>query len=93
MIQLNLSGALNGAGNFGAYRLLSGKTKKGKTTFNKIVPLVSAVYNPSALTVRLFPKSKLNLSQPEQLRVTAAQLTDAFGRPLDAGQNFVATFK
>jgi O-glycosyl hydrolase len=92
VLQLTLSGAVNGAGNLAAYQLLSGKTRRGVTTFNKLVPLTSAVYNPTALTVTLFPAGKLNLSQPKQLRVAAALLTDVYGRPLRGGQNFVATF-
>ena len=92
VLQLTLSGAVNGAGNLAAYQLLSGKTRRGVTTFNKFVPLTSAVYNPTALTVTLFPARKLNLSQPERLRVAAALLTDVYGRPLRGGQDFVATF-
>ena len=81
MIQLSLSGAVNGAGNLAAYQVLSGKTKRGITSFNRAGPLTSAVYNPAALTVTLIPRSKLNLSQPERLTVTTSLLTDAFGRP------------
>jgi hypothetical protein len=97
-LQLTFSGAINGAGNLAAYHLFTGKTRKGVTTFNKPVPLSSVVYNAMARTAILATKSKLNLSQPEQLQVTASQLTDAFGRPLDGnhsgqpGSNFVATF-
>ena len=99
VVQLHLSGPLNGAGNLGAYKLLSGQTKRGVTTFNKVVPLASAVYNSTALTVTFIPAGKLNLSNPKQLRITAALLTDAYGRPLDGnydgqpGGNFVGTFK
>ena len=92
VIQLDLSGPLNGAGNVGAYRLFSGKTKKRVTTYNKPVALSSAVYNAGTLTVTLYPSGKLNLSLPEQLTVTSALLTDSFGRPLDGGQNMVAHF-
>jgi hypothetical protein len=48
--------------------------------------------------VTLTPKSPFDLSQPEQLQVTAALLTDTFGRELDGqddgmpGGNFIATF-
>ena len=85
-------------GSLAAYHVFTGKTKKGVTTFSKPVPLASVVYNPGTLTAMLAPKNKLNLSQPEQLQVTAALLTDTFGRPLDGkhngqpGSNFVATF-
>jgi hypothetical protein len=97
-LQLTFSGAINGAGNLAAYRVLAGKTKRGVTTFNKPVALASVEYNPSALTATLVSRSKLKLSRPEQLQITAALLTDAFGRPLDgnhsgqAGSNFVANF-
>jgi hypothetical protein len=92
VIELHLSGALSGAGNVAAYQLFAGKVKKRVTTFNRRLPLISAVYNPAALTVTLFPAGKLNLALPEQLRVTAALLTDAYGRPLDDNQNFTASF-
>ena len=72
VIQLHLSGAVNGAGNSTAYQLLSGKTSKGVTTFKKNVPVTSAVYNPTAHTVDLFVAGKLNLAVPEKLQVTAA---------------------
>jgi hypothetical protein len=87
VIQLHFSAAVNGAGNLGAYRLLTGKTKKGLTTFNKNVPLSSATYDPVALTVTLFTSGKLNLSQPMQVRVTASLLTDGFGRALDGNHD------
>jgi hypothetical protein len=50
------------------------------------------VFNATPMSVTLLPKGKLNLSLPERLRVVAADLTDAFGRPLKGGQSFVATF-
>ncbi len=92
VIQLNLSGPLNGAGNAGAYHLFSGKTKKGATTFNTVVPLSSVLYNATAHTVTLTPLRPLNLSQPKQLQVTSALLTDGLGRPFNAGQTFAITF-
>jgi RHS repeat-associated protein len=96
---LQFSGALNPAqaSSLAAFHLLSGRVKKGHTIYNKTVPLSSAIYSPSAHTVELIPKSKLNLTQPEELIITAAQLTDIYGRPLDGnddgqpGGNFVAT--
>ncbi len=93
VIELHLSGALSGAGNLAAYRLLSGKSRKGVTTFKRRVPLSSAVYNAATLTVTLFPVGKLNLSIPEQLRVTAALLNDAYGRPLAGGLDFSALIR
>jgi hypothetical protein len=97
-LKLTFSGAINGAGNLSAYHLFKGKTKKGVTTFNKPIPLSSVVYDPGTFTATLAPKSKLDLSQTEQLQVTASLLTDAFGRPLDGehhgqpGSNFFASF-
>jgi hypothetical protein len=81
------------AQNLDAYQVLAGKARrKAGATFKKPVPLASAVYNSSTLTVTLIPGKRLNLSQPEQLRITAALLTDSLGRPLDGGLDFVANF-
>jgi hypothetical protein len=82
---LQFSGALNPAQaqNLAAYQLLSGKVKKSRTTFNKTVLLSSAIYSASAHTVTLIPRSRLNLAQPEQLRITGSLLTDSLGRSLD----------
>jgi hypothetical protein len=68
------------------------------------VPLSSAIYDPSAHTVTLIPRTniprtKLNLASPEELIITASLLTDAYGRPIDGnhdgqpGGDFVATLK
>ena len=56
--------------------------------------LSSAVYTSgtTSSSVMLIPKSALNLAVTERLTVIAADLTDALGRPLDGGQNFIATF-
>jgi hypothetical protein len=83
----------------GDYHLLSGKTKKGHTTYNKTLALRSATYNPAAHTVTLMPKNKLSAAQPDELIVTGSVLTDTLGRPIDGnhdgqpGGNFEATFK
>ncbi len=45
VIELELSGALSGTTNVGAYMVLSGTTKKGATTFKAKVPLASAGFN------------------------------------------------
>jgi hypothetical protein len=87
---LQFSGNLSGTGNPAAYQLATGTTRKGRTTFTKNVPLT--VFNATPTTVTLVPGGKLKLSQPAQLRVTAAALSDAFGRPLDGGQSFTVTF-
>jgi exo-beta-1,3-glucanase (GH17 family) len=98
VIRLRFSGPVNGAGNLRAYLLQLGKTVKGVVNFTKTVGLTMAQYNASTHTVDLIPKIKLNLSAPERLIVTAALITDAFGRPLDGnddgrpGGNFVAVF-
>ena len=88
-IVIQFSGSLNStqASSLAAFHVFSGKVKKGHTTFSKPVLLSSAIYNASAHTVSLLPKSKLNLAQPEQLRVTAALLTDAYGRPIDGNHD------
>jgi ELWxxDGT repeat protein len=103
VLQVQYSGPLDDAGNLAAYHLLAGRTSrmKGKlaTAFIKPVPLSSASYSPSANTVTLIPRGKLNLAQPEQLRVTASLLKDASGRPLDGdhdgqpGGDFVGIVK
>jgi hypothetical protein len=86
---LQFSAALNmtQAQSLTAFHLLSGKVKKSRTTYSKPVPLSSAIYNASAHTVTLIPKSKLNLAQPEQLRITASLLTDSLGRPIDGNHD------
>ncbi len=97
-LQLTFSGAINGAGNLGAYHVFAGKTRKGVTTFNTPVRLSSVGYDPMTFTATLATKSTLNLAEPEQLQVTGALLTDSFGRPLDGkgngspGSDFVVTF-
>ncbi len=83
VIQIVLSGDVSGAGNLGAYKLFLGKTKKRSTTFKTPVPLVSATYAPSEDTLTLVPAGKLNLTRPEELTVSAALLTDLYGRALD----------
>jgi len=96
---LQFSGALNAgaAQNLGAYHLdQASRTKKGGTKYNKPVALASVSYNASTDTVTLLARSKLNLAQPEELRITASQLPDVYGRPLDGnddgqpGGDFVA---
>ena len=99
VLKLQFSGALNGAGNLAAYQVLSGKTKRRSRHSTAGVPLASATYSASATawTVILTPAAALNLTQPEQLRITAADLTDDYGRPRRQRQraaraDFVATF-
>jgi hypothetical protein len=87
---LGFGGNLTGTGSSAAYQLLTGKTRKGVTTYNKSIPLT--VFNATPTSVTLVPSGKPNLSQPLELKVKGAALTDAFGRPLDGGQNFTLTF-
>jgi prepilin-type N-terminal cleavage/methylation domain-containing protein len=98
---VQFSGALNPtqAMSLAAFHLLSGKVRKGHTTYSKPVPLCSAIYDPTAQTIALVPKGKLTRAQPEQLRITGSSLTDWLGRPNDGdhdgqpGGDFVATLK
>jgi hypothetical protein len=100
-IVILFSGALNPAParSLAAFHLLSGKVKKHDTIYSKNVPLSEAIYDPSAHTISLVPKGKLNMAQPEQLKITASLLTDSLGRPIDGnhdgqpGGDFVATLK
>jgi hypothetical protein len=87
VLLLQFSGPLNpgAAANPAAYHLLTGKTRKSVTIFNRPVPLASAVYSPSAFTVTLFPANKLNLTNPDQLQISASQINDAEPRPLGSG--------
>ena len=75
---LQFSGTLTGTGNPFAYQLFTGKTRRGVSTYNKYVPLTVVSFTRTSVT--LVPTVKLNLSVPEQLRVTESDLVDAFGR-------------
>ncbi len=89
-LQLRFSGVLAGTSNPDAYQLLAGTTKKGATTFGKPVPL--SVFRSTTSIVTLLPARKLNLSRPERLTITAADLFDTFGRPFNGGTNWVLAF-
>jgi len=99
VLQIQFSGALNSndAENVAAYQLFSGSTKKSHTVFNNRLTVVSAVYNPQALTVRVFAAQKLTLAHPLELEITAALIPDIYGRALDGnddgqpGANFTGT--
>jgi hypothetical protein len=98
---LQFSGTLNPvqAMSLGDYHLVSGKTRKGHTTYSKTLALRSATYSPAAHTVTLIPKNKLSAAQPDELIVTGSVLTDTLGQPIDGnhdgqpGGNFEAIFK
>ena len=93
VVVLQFSGALNpsAAQNVADYSLLAGTIKKKVLTFKKSVPLTSAIYNPSALTVTLLPRGKRKLPKYEQLTIASGLLTDSLGRPIDGGHNVVVT--
>jgi len=93
VVLLQFSGALNPAAaqNLAAYSLLAGTIKKHILSFKKPIPFVSAIYNPTALTVSLVPKGTRKLPKYEQLTISSALLTDSFGRPIDNGHKVVAT--
>jgi uncharacterized repeat protein (TIGR01451 family) len=91
VLVLHFSAALNGAAaqDAAAYALLTGKTKKHVVTFGKPAPPGSAVYDPTALTVTLFPKSKRKLPKSLELEINASMVTDGLGRLIDNGHNYV----
>jgi hypothetical protein len=66
-----------------------GKTKVATaiTTFVKPVPLVAPRYDGATHTLTLLPTGKINLAQPQQLRITASLLTGADGRQLDGNRD------
>jgi hypothetical protein len=92
-VVLQFSGALNptAAQNPAVYSLLAGTIKKHAVSFTKPVPLASAMYSPSALTVTLVPRGSRKLPKYEQLTIASGLLTDTLGRPIDGGHTVVAT--
>jgi hypothetical protein len=87
-LEIDFSGLVAGAGDLAAYQLSSVTTKKIRkksVATYKPIKLTSAVpvSSPTTSSVALFPASKPNLSQTGRLEITAADLTDAFGRPID----------
>jgi hypothetical protein len=103
VLDVQFSGPVLGAGNLAAYQLSSVTTKKVKkkvVTTYKPIRLKSVVPASSSMTssVALVPATKPKLSQTDQLKITASDLTDALGRPIDGnddgqpGGNFLATF-
>jgi hypothetical protein len=91
VLVLQFSAPLNpgAAQNLAAYSLLPGKVKRRVITYiNNPVPLASAVYDPTAMTVTLFPRRPFKPGMKMQLQITAALLTDALGHPFDNGQNY-----
>jgi len=101
-LEIQFSGLVAGSGDLAAYQLSSVATKKVKkkaVTSFKPIRLTSAVpaSSPMASSVLLLPATKPNLSQSDRIQIIAADLTDAYGRPIDGnddgvpGGNFVAT--
>jgi len=94
---VQFSGALSAtaAQNLAPYTVFAGKMKKihkvTQVLYNKPVPLVQSIYNPSADTVILLPRGKHTLPKLEQLQVNVSLLTDPQGRPINNGKNFSAT--
>ena len=101
VLDIQFSGLVAGAGDLAAYQLSSITTKKAKkmpVTSYKPIRLTSAVPASSPMTsmVSLLPATKPNLSHSDRIEIIAADLTDAYGRPLDGnddgvpGGNYVA---
>jgi MBG domain (YGX type) len=97
-IVLQFSKALDSATAQSISSYILATVPKNKKQKSKPVPLSSASYNPSALTVTLVTRKKLALNPPLELTVRAASLLDALGRELDgndsghSGANFMAIF-
>ncbi len=100
-LEIQFSGLVAGTGELAAYQLSSVTTRKVKkkvVTSYRPIRLTSAVpaSNPKTTTVSLLPSTKPNLSQSDRLQIIAADLTDAYGRPIDGnddgqpGGNYVA---
>ena len=91
MLEIQFSGSVAGRRSISAYQLSTVKTKKVKKhvlTALKPIRLSSALpaSSPMTTSVELVLAAKPNLTQTEQLQITAADLTDVHGRPL-AGNN------
>ncbi len=94
VLDIQFSGLVAGAGDLAAYQLSSVTTKKVKKTVvtsYKPIRLSSAVpaSNPMASMVSLLPAIKPNLSQSDRIQIIAADLTDAYGRPIDGNDDGV----
>jgi hypothetical protein len=97
-IVVTFSGAVDArhANNLRNYRLAAPGMGKSSKTYNKLIPFKSAVYDKTAHRVTLLLNGSLALNPRPQLRITAAGILDAAGRPLDgnrdgrAGGDYVA---
>ena len=97
-IVITFSGGLDSADAdiLGNYHLAApGKGKKSKT-YTKLIHLNSAVYGRTQNVLTLQLNGKLSVTPAPQLRITAANIHDAYGRAMDgnhdgqAGGDFVA---
>ncbi len=100
-LEIQFSGLVAGTGDLAAYQLSSVTTKKvKKTVVTSYKPIrlnsVVAASNPMTSMVSLLPSIKPYLSQSDRIQIIAADLTDAYGRPIDGnddgvpGGNYVA---
>ena len=101
-LEIQFSGLVAGTGDLAAYQLSSVTTRRVKrraVTSYKPIRLASAVPASTPMTsmVSLVLAIKPNLSQSDRILIIAADLTDAYGRPIDGnddgvpGGNYVAT--
>ena len=90
MIELQFDQAMNvgAAENRSSYSLLT--VPKGKKRKGTAVALAKASYNPATFTVTLTTRKPLVLNPPIKLTIEAVRLSDALGRPLNLGTNYVA---
>ena len=93
VVVLQFSGALNSDGGSEPRGLFApGRNdQEAGLTFSKPVPLSSAMYSSSAMTVTLVPQGSRKLPKYEQLTIAPGQLTDSLGRPIGGGHTVVAT--
>lgn len=87
-LELRLNGPLNlaSAGRTANYRLtFAGRDRRFGTRDDQVVALASARYTPTSGLVTLTPRGRLNLQST--LRLTALNLTDDRGRPLDGDRD------
>jgi uncharacterized delta-60 repeat protein len=90
---IDLNGALSAtsADDIAAYSVRTGTTRRKAIVYQKAVPLMSAIYDPTALSVTLLPKNGHTFTRPEQLTIDASLITDANGQSLNGGKTIVAT--
>jgi uncharacterized delta-60 repeat protein len=90
---IDLNGALSptSADNIAAYSVRTGTTRRRTIVYQKAVPLMSATYDSTALSVTLLPKNGHLFARPEQLTIDASLITDANGQLLNGGKSIVAT--